>query len=43
MFISPSRSELNAMRRPSGEKRGWLSYAGPVRISVADPPVAGMV
>ena len=45
MFHSPSRSELNAMRDPSGLKRGCMSNAGPLVIRVAGDvplPPAGM-
>ncbi len=39
----PPRSEMNAMREPSGEKRGWISQGRPDEICVAGPPVIGMV
>jgi len=45
MFHRPSRSDENAMRAPSGLKRGCMSKARPLVMRVAgDPPVppAGM-
>jgi hypothetical protein len=39
----PPRSEVKAMRRPSGEKRGCTSQARPSAIRVGVPPEIGMV
>ena len=38
MFQRPSRSLANAMRLPSGLKRGCMSKAGPLVMRVAWPP-----
>lgn len=39
----PPRSEVKAMRLPSGEKRGWTSHERPSLMRVGVPPVMGMV
>jgi len=36
-FSLPSRSLVNAIRFPSGEKTGWLSKASPLVIGLAWP------
>ena len=38
----PPRSEVKAMRRPSGEKRGCTSQARPSAMRVGAPPPIGM-
>jgi hypothetical protein len=44
MFQSPSRSLVNAIRRPSGLKRGCMSNTGPpaIRVAGAVPPSSGI-
>ena len=42
MLLAPFRSEVNAMRRPSGDQRGCTSQARPEVMRVAAPPVTGM-
>ena len=39
----PSRSEMNAIVRPSGLQRGMQSHAIPLVRRVAVPPAIGMV
>ncbi len=41
-FSPPERSEMNAMRLPSGENRGCASNAMPLVRRVAVPPVMGI-
>ncbi len=43
MLSPPPRSEVKAICRPSGEKRGWLSNGRPSAMRVARPPVIGRV
>ena len=43
MLSPPPRSEVNAMRAPSGEKRGSCSHAIPSAIRVGVPPATGIV
>ena len=40
-LIAPSRSLVKASHWPSGETRGWLSYASPPKIRSALPPEMG--
>ena len=39
----PPRSEVKAICRPSGEKRGCTSNGRPLAIRVARPPAIGIV
>ena len=43
MLSPPPRSEVKAMRLPSGEKRGCTSQARPSAIRVGVPPAIGMM
>ncbi|MDT4866448.1 hypothetical protein D3C73_665130 [compost metagenome] len=38
----PPRSEVKAMERPSGEKRGCMSQATPEAMARASPPAIGI-
>jgi hypothetical protein len=38
MFSAPSRSLMNAMRVPSGLKRGWKFHSMPSVSASASPP-----
>ena len=40
-LLPPPRSEVKAISLPSGEKRGWMSQAGPLVRRLAWPPAAG--
>ena len=42
MLLPPLRSEVKAMRLPSGDQRGWISQARPLLMRVAAPPETGM-
>jgi hypothetical protein len=39
----PPRSVVNAMLLPSGDQRGWMSYAMPDVSRFARPPAFGRV
>jgi len=43
ILSAPPRSEVKAISRPSGEKRGCMSKASPDVIRVGRPPAIGMV
>ena len=43
MLSPPPRSDVKAIRRPSGEKRGCTSHASPSAIRVGAPPSIGIV